>query len=568
MLRSDMKSNLISMAMTSMFLSMCSRGIREVNAFTIKNNILKRSFVARRISTHEEEYDTMNKKCGISKKYNPKSFESAIYDWWEKSGCFVPRGEGKAYVIPMPPPNVTGKLHMGHAIFVALEDILSRFHRMRGRRVLWLPGTDHAGIATQLQVEKLLLAEGTSRKEVGREKFLERTWQYKEEQGGYITGQLRSLGASADWTREKFTLEEDLNKAVNEAFVVLYEEGLIYKGEYMVNWAPFLQTAVSDIEVEYREEVGKLYYFKYPLKDDEKEFIPVATTRPETILGDTAVCVHPEDERYKHLIGKYVSVPMSNRNIPVIADEYVDMEFGTGALKITPGHDPNDYALGKKYNLDIINIMNKDGTLNENAGSVYNGLSRFDARSKLWDDMEEKGLVIKVEQHVQRVPVSQRGGEIIEPMVSTQWFVKTESMARQALEAVEKGELTILPKKFDKMWYNWLNDLHDWCISRQLWWGHRIPVYYIEGSEEFVVARNEKEAMEKALEKGYTNPKLKQDPDVLDTWFSSGLWPFAILGWPDETQDLRTFFQQHAWKLDMIFCFFGLLEWLCCRKLC
>jgi valyl-tRNA synthetase len=493
----------------------------------------------------DRAYDIINKERGLD-KYEPASFESDIYRWWETAGCFQPDAKQKAiddnddststapYVLPMPPPNVTGRLHMGHAIFVALQDVLARFHRMRGRPVLWLPGTDHAGIATQLQVEKLLIAEGTTREEVGRDEFLRRVWMYKEEQGGFITSQLRSLGASADWSRERFTMDDDLSQAVVEAFCRLHEKGLVYRGEYMVNWAPLLQTAVSDLEVEYSEEEGKLYYFKYMVEGSE-EFIPVATTRPETICGDTAVCVHPEDERYKHLVGKALVVPMSGgRTVPVIADEYVDMEFGTGALKITPGHDPNDYTLGKKFDLPIINIMNKDGSMNANANQ-YDGLDRFECRQQLWTDMETEGLVIKADPHTQRVPRSQRGGEIIEPLVSSQWFVKTEGMGAKALKAVEDGDIKIVPQRFDKIWNNWLTDIHDWCVSRQLWWGHRIPVWYVgeTGEDEFIVARNEKEAREKAVANGHSaDVVLRQEEDVLDTWFSSGLWPFATVGWP------------------------------------
>lgn len=506
------------------------------------------------------KYDESNKEKGIIGKYEPSLFESEIYQWWEQAGCFQPdakqpaevsKANGKeSYVLPMPPPNVTGRLHMGHAIFVALQDVLARFHRMRGRPVLWLPGTDHAGIATQLQVEKALIAEGTSREEVGRDVFLERTWQYKNEQGGFITHQLRSLGASADWSRERFTMDADLCDAVSEAFVRLHDKGLIYRGEYMVNWAPMLKTAVSDLEVEYSEEEGKLYYFKYMVDGGtDEDFLPVATTRPETIVGDTAVCVHPEDDRYKHLIGKQVVVPRSGgRKIPIIADEYVDMEFGTGALKITPGHDPNDYALGKKFDLPIINVMNKDGSMNEKAGD-YDGLDRFECREKLWNDMDTDGVVIKVEPHTQRVPRSQRGGEIIEPMVSSQWFVKTEGMGEKALNAVKDGDIKIVPKRFEKIWYNWLEDIHDWCISRQLWWGHRIPVWYVgeTGESEFIVARNEVEARQKATEKGHPEDVvLRQEEDVLDTWFSSGLWPFATVGWPQnegaENSDLQRFY--------------------------
>jgi len=507
----------------------------------------------------DSKYDEQNNAAGITGSYQPKLFESDIYKWWEEAGCFQPDAKGAkrvkemgkdSYVLPMPPPNVTGRLHMGHAMFVALQDILARFHRMRGRPVLWLPGTDHAGIATQLMVERELIAEGTTREEVGRETFLDRVWEYKAKQGGFITTQLRSLGASADWSRERFTMDNDLSHAVTEAFVRLHDKGLVYRGEYMVNWAPQLQTAVSDLEVEYSDELGKLYYFKY-LVEGSEEFLPVATTRPETIFGDTAVCVHPEDTRYQHLIGKKALVPMGNgRSIPIISDTYVDMEFGTGALKITPGHDPNDYKLGKKYDLEIMNIMNKDGTMNSNAGVKYDGLDRFVARDTLWKDMEEADLTVKVEPHNQRVPRSQRGGEVIEPLVSSQWFVKTKGMGEKALNAVKDGDITIVPSRFEKVWYNWLEDIHDWCVSRQLWWGHRIPVYYIgeSGESEYVVARNEAEAREKAAELGHPpNVILRQEEDVLDTWFSSGLWPFATVGWPqdehaDQESDLARFY--------------------------
>lgn len=534
--------------------------------------------------TRDTQYDLTNLSNGIQGSYDPTLFESQLYQWWEEAGCFEPDAKQSAatsshnqkepYVLPMPPPNVTGRLHMGHAIFVALQDVLARFHRMRGRPVLWTPGTDHAGIATQLQVEKALLIEGKRRgtdeeianapndeernKLVPRNEFLERVWQYKEEQGGAITSQLRSLGASADWTRERFTMDPALSVGVSEAFVRLHEKGLVYRGTYMVNWSPGLMTAVSDLEVEYSEEEGKLYYFKYVVEDEEEvgkateEFLPVATTRPETIFGDTAVCVNPNDERYSHLIGKRVLVPISEtssggggkaRSIPIIADEYVDMEFGTGALKITPGHDPNDYELGKKYDLEIMNVMNKDATMNEKCGERYVGLDRFEAREKLWSDMEEAGLVIKAEPHTQRVPRSQRGGEIIEPLVSKQWFVKTDGMGAKALAAVKDGDITIVPSRFEKVWYGWLTDIRDWCISRQLWWGHRIPVWYVDASEEeYIVARNEEEAKKKAVEAGHpADIVLRQEEDVLDTWFSSGLWPFATVGWPqDEGKDAST----------------------------
>jgi len=392
---------------------------------------------------------------------------------------------------------------------------------------------------------------------------LKRVWEYKEEQGGAITSQLRSLGASADWTRERFTMDPALSVGVTEAFCRLYEKGLVYRGTYMVNWSPGLMTAVSDLEVEYSEEEGKLYYFKYLVDGAEEDYLPVATTRPETIFGDTAVCVNPDDERYRHLVGKRVIVPLSGksafekdspaknyRTIPVIADDYVDMSFGTGALKITPGHDPNDYELGKTHDLPILTIMNKDATMTSTCGADYAGLDRFAARDKLWKDMEEEGLTIKAEKHMQRVPRSQRGGEVIEPLVSQQWFVKTEGMGKKALEAVKQGEIEIVPRRFEKVWDGWLTDIRDWCISRQLWWGHRIPVWYVDNSEEnFIVARNEDEARQKAIERGLpADVPLRQEDDVLDTWFSSGLWPFATVGWPQdegktgENTDLERFY--------------------------
>lgn len=489
--------------------------------------------------------------------------EKKLYEFWEMEGYFNPdtvtklkrddnintKNEDESYVLPMPPPNVTGYLHMGHAMFIALQDILARFHRMRGKSTLWLPGTDHAGIATQLLVERDLISKGTTRQEVGRDAFLEKVWQWKDDKGGYIIDQMKCLGASADWSREKFTLNDDMSDAVVEAFVRLHEKDLIYKGDYMVNWSPNLQTAVSDLEVDYVEEEGKLYYFKYEVvtEDGEKNFIPVATTRPETILGDTAVCVHPEDERYRDYIGKFANVPILNRKIPIIADEYVDREFGTGALKITPAHDTNDYELGKKHNLEMINIMNKDASINSQ-GAKYKGMDRFECREKLWQDLIDMDLTIKVDAHTQRVPRSQRGGEVIEPMISAQWFVKMDNMANRAVKAVKDGDVKIIPDRFEKTWYNWLENIHDWCISRQLWWGHRIPVWYptVDGVEkEYIVARNEEDAKRKAIELfgSSASINLKQDDDVLDTWFSSGLWPFATVGWPDtESSDYKKFY--------------------------
>ncbi len=474
----------------------------------------------------------------MAKAYEPKTFEVPIYDWWESQGYFKPEltgPEAEPFVISIPPPNVTGELHLGHAMFVSLEDLMIRYQRMQGRAALWVPGTDHAGIATQLQVERMLINEGTSREEVGREEFLRRTWEWKEKYGGHIVRQLRRLGASCDWERERFTMDDGLSCAVREAFVSLYEKGLIYRGEYLVNWSPGLQTAVSDLEVEYAEEAGHLYYFKYPIAGTDN-FISVATTRPETVLGDTAVAVHPEDERYRHLIGKTCLVPILNRTIPIIHDTYVDMEFGTGAVKITPGHDPNDFVIGQRHGLQIINVLNKDATMNANAGP-YEGMDRFECRKKLWADMETAGLTLEVKPHTMQVPRSQRGGEIVEPMVSAQWFVKMESLAAAGLDAVRNGEIKIIPERFTKIYYHWLENIRDWCISRQLWWGHRIPVWYCQDCDEMIAAREDPNACPQC---GSSN--LNQDPDVLDTWFSSGLWPFSTLGWPDDTPDLQRYY--------------------------
>ncbi len=493
-------------------------------------------------------------KHELPKAYDFKNTEERIYKMWEEGGYFKPHNDPSApdfdpnvkpFVISIPPPNVTGELHLGHAMFVSVEDLMIRYHRMKGFAALWVPGSDHAGIATQLMVERhLLKTEEVTREEMGREEFLEHAWQWKEKYRDRITGQIRRLGASCDWERERFTLDEGLSDAVREAFVRLHEKGLIYRGPRLINWSPGLKTAVSDLEVEYHEEEGKLYFFKYMLAPDETSefsensevFIPVATTRPETILGDTAVAVHPEDERYQKFIGKKVVVPQLGREIPVIADEYVTREFGTGALKITPAHDPNDYEIGEKHNLPLISILDKDAKVNENGGQ-YEGMDRFDARTKLWEDMRAEGLVIKEETHIHQVPRSQRGGEIIEPMISTQWFVKMENLAAKALKSVEDGEIKIVPDYFTKVYFNWLENIQDWCISRQLWWGHRIPVWYCDECRETTITR------EDPTECAHCgSAKIVQDPDVLDTWFSSGLWPFSTLGWPEKTPDLEYFY--------------------------
>lgn len=483
----------------------------------------------------------------------PKNFdfaeaESRLYEWWEDNGWFKPESaaeDAESFVISMPPPNVTGNLHIGHALFTALEDLMTRYERMRGKAALWVPGTDHAGIATQLQVEKMLRDEGTSREEVGYDEFLKRTWGWKEEKGGTITRQLRRLGASCDWDRERFTLDAGLSDAVNEAFVTLWDQGLIYRGPRLVNWSPGLQTAVSDLEVETFEEQVTLYYFKYPIEDGG--FLEVATTRPETILGDTAVAVNPADDRYKHLIGKKAYVPILEREIKVIADDYVDMEFGTGALKVTPAHDFNDYELAQKHGLKLINVLNKDATVNA-AGGKYEGLDRYDCRKQLWDDMTAKGLTVKTEPYTTRIPRSQRGGEVVEPMMSTQWYVKIQPLADKALEAVRRGDIKIVPERYEKVYYNWLDNIQDWCISRQLWWGHRIPAWYREKDGdpygEIYVGKDAPEGDGWFMEE-----------DVLDTWFSSGLWPFSTLGWPQQTADLDRYYPTHVMETghDIIF---------------
>ena len=474
----------------------------------------------------------------MPKAYDFKSTEQRLYQWWEENGWFKPEArpaDAKPFTISIPPPNVTGELHMGHPMFVSLEDLMIRRARMQGKAALWVPGVDHAGIATQLQVEKMLLREEeVTRQEIGREEFLKRTWEWKEKYGSYITMQLRRLGASCDWDRERFTLDEGLSRAVREAFVRLYRMGLIYQAEYLVNWSPGLQTAVSDLEVEYHEEQGFMYYFKYPVEGGGH--LPVATTRPETILGDTAVAVHPNDERYKEFVGKMALVPMLNRAIPIIADEYVDMEFGTGALKVTPGHDPNDFEIGQRHNLEIVSVMNKDATMNEAAGD-YAGLDRFECRQKLWADMQAADMTIRSQPHTLNVPRSQRGGEIVEPMISTQWYVNVKPMADMALDAVHRGRIRIVPERFVKVWDNWLENIRPWCISRQLWWGHRIPVWTCGDCGELTV-----ETIDPTACSACGSANLEQDPDVLDTWFSSGLWPFSTLGWPDDTPDLQRFY--------------------------
>jgi valyl-tRNA synthetase len=483
----------------------------------------------------------------MAKAYNPHEVETTLYEWWEQQDFFTPEQQLRSgladesrptFVISMPPPNVTGALHLGHAITSSVEDMLTRYHRMLGDRTLWLPGTDHAGIATQNVVERQLEKQGITRHMLGRERFVEEVWDWKHEYHGRISGQQRRMGISCDWTRERFTLDAGLSEAVLEAFIKLYEEGLIYKGNYLVNWCPRCLSAISDLEVDYEEVTGKFYTFQYPLEDGG--YLQVSTTRPETILGDTAVAVHPDDERYRHVVGKTALVPVLGRRIPVIADPYVDPEFGTGALKVTPGHDPNDYEIAKRHGLPMINIMHPDATINEHGGK-YAGLDRYDARKELWADMREQGLVVGEKEHTHQVGHCSRCNTVVEPLLSEQWWVKMQPLAEPALEVVRNGEIQIVPQRFERVYNHWLENIRDWCISRQLWWGHRIPVWYGPDKTAFA-ARSAEEAQQKAHAHYGKEVQLQQDPDVLDTWFSSGLWPFSTLGWPQQTQDLATFY--------------------------
>ncbi|MBD2189630.1 valine--tRNA ligase [Pseudanabaena mucicola] len=478
----------------------------------------------------------------LPKQYNPLESEAKWQKYWEESGVFVAesQSEKEPYCIMIPPPNVTGSLHMGHAFQEVLIDILIRYHRMRGFNTLWLPGTDHASIAVQTILDKQIKAEGKTNQEIGREKFLERAWEWKAESGGTIVSQLRRLGVSADWTRERFTMDEGLSNSVTEAFVKLYEAGLIYRGEYLVNWCPDSQSAVSDLEVDNKEVNGHLWNFRYPLADGSGHLV-VATTRPETMLGDTAVAVNPDDNRYKHLIGKTIMLPIMNREIPIIADQYVDPKFGSGCVKITPAHDPNDFEMGKRHQLPLINILNKDGSINENGGE-FQGQDRFVARKNVVAKLDQLGLLEKIEDYTHTVPYSERGKVPVEPLLSIQWFVNIKPLSDFALEQFDKqNSPTFVPDRWGKVYRDWLIRLKDWCISRQLWWGHQIPAWYAPDGTIFV-ARTEAEAIAQAKAKFGTDVTLERDPDVLDTWFSSGLWPFSTLGWPEQTQDLETFY--------------------------
>lgn len=474
----------------------------------------------------------------MEKAYNPQTIEKKWYTCWEEANHFAPSGEGDPYCIMIPPPNVTGSLHMGHAFQDALMDTLTRFQRMKGKSTLWQVGTDHAGIATQMVVERQLNQENLTRHDLGREDFIKRIWQWKEESGGTITQQLRRMGASVDWSNERFTMDEQLSDAVHEVFVQLYDEGLIYRGKRLVNWDPILHTAISDLEVISNEENGHLWHIRYPLVNGDGHLI-VATTRPETILGDTAVAVHPEDERYQSLIGQEVVLPLTGRTIPIIADEYVDPEFGTGCVKITPAHDFNDYEVGQRHDLPQINILTIDAAINDDMPEAYRGLDRFDARKQMVADLEAQGLLEKIEPHTLKVPRGDRSHTIIEPFLTDQWFVKTETLAQPAIEAVETGKIRFVPENWANTYYQWMRNIQDWCISRQLWWGHRIPAWY-DAEGNVYVANSEEAARQKyQLSADVT---LTQDEDVLDTWFSSALWPFSTLGWPEQTEALKTFY--------------------------
>ena len=479
----------------------------------------------------------------LAKTYDPSSMEGRLYEKWEKNGYFhakVDRSK-KPFTIVMPPPNITGQLHMGHALDNTMQDILIRFKRMQGYNALWQPGTDHASIATEVRVMSELKKQGIDKHDLGREKFLDRVWEWREEYGGRITKQLRKMGSSCDWERERFTMDEGCNKAVTEVFVNLYNKGLIYKGARIINWCPVCNTSISDAEVEYVEQPSHLWHIKYPLVDENgkpstTEFLTFATTRPETMLGDTAVAVHPDDERYTKLHGRSVWLPIVNKAIPVVEDTYVDMEFGTGVVKITPGHDPNDFEVGKRHDLPIVNVMNDDGTINENGGK-YEGMTDLDAREAIVEELKEEGLLVKIEDYAHNVGTHDRCGATIQPLVKQQWFVKMDELIKPARRAVENGDIKLVPPRMDRTYYNWTDNIRDWCISRQLWWGHRIPAYYCADCGKMHVSKT---PVTKCPDCGSTN--ISQDEDTLDTWFSSALWPFSTLGWPEKTEELDYFY--------------------------
>lgn len=480
----------------------------------------------------------MSSGGNLASVYDPAHVENRWYEYWKQHDCFLPSGDTNRphYSIVMPPPNVTGQLHLGHALDNTIQDILTRWRRMQGYNTLWLPGTDHAGIATQARVEESLATEGISKYDLGREKFLDKVWEWKSLYGDRITQQLSLLGSSCDWSRERFTMDEGCSRAVREVFVRLYEKGLIYRGDYIINWCPRCHTAISDIEVEHADSDGHLWHLKYPVQDSD-EFVVVATTRPETMLGDTGVAVHPDDERYGHLVGKNVVLPLVGRIIPIFADHYVDREFGTGAVKVTPAHDPNDFEMGLRHDLEIISVMRPDAHMNENAGPAYAGLDRYDARRQVLKDLEAGGSLLQAEDHQHALGHCQRCDTVVEPMVSLQWFVKMKPLAEPAIEKVVNGEIQFVPERFTRIYTNWMENIRDWCISRQLWWGHRIPVWYCQDCGETICSREDPTVCPSCA-----GSELKQDEDVLDTWFSSALWPFSTLGWPEDTDDMRTFY--------------------------
>lgn len=485
----------------------------------------------------------MKNSTTLAKHFNPKAIETQYYEEWERRGYFVPSGDGPTFSIAIPPPNVTGTLHVGHAFQQSLMDAIIRYRRMANFNTLWQTGTDHAGISTQMVVTEMLREEGKNPGEVGRDAFIKRVWQWKEESGGIITQQMRRIGASVDWSRERFTMDEGFSRAVIEVFVRLYEEGLIYKGQRLVNWDPKLNTALSDLEVVSEPEPGSLWYLRYPIAEGVQtqigtHYLVVATTRPETMLGDTAVAVNPKDERFKHLIGSHVQLPLANRTIPIVADEHVDMEFGTGCLKITPAHDFNDYDIGTRHNLDKVSVLTKQGRMNENVPKEFRGLDRFEARTQIVAALEQKDLLDKIEPYEVQVPRGERSGVIVEPLITEQWFVDVKPLAEPALKKVEDGSIQFQPKRWENVYFSWMHDLRDWCISRQQWWGHQIPAWYDDQGNVYV-GRSEEEVRAKAGLDALV--PLTRDPDVLETWFSSALWTFGTLGWPEETEDLRTF---------------------------
>lgn len=475
-------------------------------------------------------------KKQLAKSYQPKEFEDRIYQMWEDNGCFTPKvdPEKEPYTIVIPPPNITGQLHMGHALDETLQDILIRWKRMCGYSTLWLPGTDHASIATEAKIVESMREEGVTKEDIGRDAFMDRAWAWKDQYGGRIVQQLKKLGSSCDWTRERFTMDEGCSKAVKEVFVKYYEEGLIYRGERIINWCPKCLTTISDAEVEYEEQAGHFWHLRYPFADGSG-YVEIATTRPETLLGDTAVAVHPEDPRYKDIVGKTVILPLVHREIPVIADEYVEMDFGTGVVKITPAHDPNDFEVGLRHNLPVINVMTDDARIVDDY-PAYAGMDRYEAREAIVKDLEAEGALVSVEEYTHNVGTCYRCGTTVEPRVSKQWFVKMKPLAQPAIDAVKSGETKFVPERFNKIYFHWLENIKDWCISRQLWWGHRIPAFYCDDCGEMVVTKDDEAYCPKC------GKRMRQDPDTLDTWFSSALWPFSTLGWPDNTEDYQYFY--------------------------